>query len=297
MQEHFAIESSTSMSCRPSETWFPCVCRVYSGLVRPELVLLPFLQLHCQFLLCGYLFSRTSENFVSQEVFAPLSLLAETGKQVVKLLGSLCLRHSLCAWFIHLIFTGGAERYHWDADPNCSQMPRWVQQDKWKMRNNMSLEQTSVGGTQSSCWVMGMVINGILSTGNTSSVPRNLRAVGRLLSEKKKMFCNWQERARGFWSPIHLPSMRNHFIKERDYLIVPWRFPLSAYLTFPGHWWIGKIFQPWRDGVLRSWVGMKGWSDRTSLCPGDVTVCYWQKGPAASAAKPFSHVKVLNGKF
>lgn len=72
----------------------------------------------------------------------PLSNLAETGKQVVKLLGSHrypCLKHSLCTWFIHLIFTGGAERYHWDADPNCSQMLRWVQQDKWKMRNNMSL--------------------------------------------------------------------------------------------------------------------------------------------------------------
>lgn len=278
------------MSCRPSETWFPCVCRVYSGLVRAELVLLPFLQLHCQFLQCGCLFSRTCENFVSQEVFAPLSNLAETGKQVVKLLGSHrhpCLRHSLCAWFIHLIFTGGAERYHWDADPNCSQMPRWVQQDKWKMRNNMSLEQTGVGGTQSSCWVMGMVINGILSTESASSVPRNLRAVGCLLSEKK-MFCYWQERAHAFWSPIHLPSMRNHFAKERDYLIVPWRFPLSAYLTFPSHWWIGKIFQPWWDGVLRTWVGMQGWSNRTSLCPGNVNVCYWQKGPAARCSATFS---------
>lgn len=126
---------------------------------------------------------------------------------------------------------------------------------------------------------MGMVINGVLSTGSTSSVPRNLRAVGCLLLEKK-MFCYWQERARAFWSPIHLPSMRNHFIKERDYLIVPWRFPWSAYLTFPTHWWIGEIFQPRWDRVLCMWVGMQGWSNGTPLCPASVNVRYWQKGLA-----------------
>lgn len=125
---------------------------------------------------------------------------------------------------------------------------------------------------------MRMVITGILSTGSASSVPRNLRAVGRLLSEKK-MFCYWQERARAFWSPIHLPSMRNHFVKERDYLIVPWRFLLSAYLPFPSHWWIGKVFQPWRDGVLRAWVGMQSWSN--------LSACYWQKGLAAGCSATF----------
>lgn len=133
---------------------------------------------------------------------------------------------------------------------------------------------------------MGMVINGILSTGSASSVPRNLRAVGRLLLEKK-MFFYWQERARAFWSPIHLLSMSNHFVKERDDLIVPWRFPLSAYLTFPSHWWIGKIFQPRRDGALRMWVGMQSWSNRTSLCSSDVNVCYWQKGLAARCSTTF----------
>lgn len=127
---------------------------------------------------------------------------------------------------------------------------------------------------------MGMVINGILSTGSASSVPRNLRAVGRLLLEKK-CFASDRRRHVLFWSPIHLPSMRNHFVKGRDYLIVLWRFPLSPYLTFPSHWWIGKISQPWRYGVLRMRVGMQSWSNRTSLCAGDVNVCYWQKGLAA----------------
>lgn len=54
------------------------------------------------------------------------------------------------------------------------------------------------------------------------------------LFQEKRFVC-WWEQTLAFWSPVHLPSMGNHFVKERGCLITLWRFRLSAYLTFPSH--------------------------------------------------------------
>lgn len=69
-----AIQSSISMSCRPSETWFPCVCRVHSGLVRADLILLLFLQLHCQFLPCGDCFPELVRTLCLRRCLPPVEL-------------------------------------------------------------------------------------------------------------------------------------------------------------------------------------------------------------------------------
>lgn len=122
-----------------------CVSRVYSGLLRAELILLPFLEVHCQFPLFECLFSWSLWKLCVSRGIRPsvsLGLKWKTGwKMTREAQAPMSKMYSACAWFMQLIFIGGAERSHWGAGPNNSQMPHQVQQDKWKMRNNTLLQQ------------------------------------------------------------------------------------------------------------------------------------------------------------